>query len=121
MSEDLLTTLETLQRVEMACHLLIALDIKRRRDGLEKTWISTYEATSIILADFKKGAVRPFIEKLKKSGAFDYIIKQDGRRNEEVFRFTSSSEQKLLARLKRLADLLFRLFPAPATQDSRPR
>src|SRR5437867_12433115 len=110
---------KTLQETEMLCHLLIALDVKRKRDGPDKTWLTYYEATSIVLAGFKPGAARPFIQKLKGSSAFDYFTLPDGRKNENGFRFTSLAEQKLLARLKRLADLLFQLFPAPTTQDSR--
>src|SRR2546426_12548559 len=101
----------TLQEAEMACHLLLAFDVKRKRDGPEKTWLSYYQALSIVLHDFDTGAARPFIMKLMKVSAFDYFTKPDGGEDRHVFRFTHESQQKVLDQLLRLADLLSQIFP----------
>ncbi len=108
--------LKTLQEAEMACRLLIALDVKRRRDGPEKTWLTYYEATSEVLASFKPGAARAFIGKFRKLDAFDSFTKSDGGENNDVFRFTSKAEQRILDELKRLTALLFKIFPARTFQ-----
>src|SRR5947208_7928288 len=108
MSEVLLTSQK---EVEMACRLVIALNVKRIRDGLQKAWLTHYEARSIVLAKFKSGAVRPFIEKLKRADIFEYFTKPEGGRNDKVFRFTPDAEQRILGELKPLADLLFQIFP----------
>ena len=88
----------------MACRLVIALNVKRIRDGLQKAWLTHYEARSIVLAKFKSGAVRPFIEKLKRADIFEYFTKPEGGRNDKVFRFTPDAEQRILGELKPLAD-----------------
>src|SRR6266571_9279692 len=101
MSETEKTWLMTLQEAQMACRLLFALEIKRKRDGPEHVWLTHYQATCEVLSDFEIGAARHFIEKMKDKGAFTYLTNFEGKKDKRVFRFTFDGEQRIRDQLLR--------------------
>ncbi len=109
MSEEIL---KTTKRARMACHLLLAFDGIRSRDGNAKPVLTRGEAVNVVLCPFKMGAARAFIERLDRLKALDNRRGTKGSLMKgHVFSLKTDAEKKLRDELKELADLLIQLFP----------